>query len=101
MNNELTREKVLKILKAYKTRSAYRKSIKAMGLFGSVARNSHQKRSDVDIFVELDPPRMFDLIGIKQDLEKTLLCKIDIVLLRKQMNPVLRDQIERHGVYVR
>ena len=69
-------------------------------MFGSVAGNAHKKASDVNIFVELQPARMFDLIGIKQDLEVALSCKVDIVILGKKMNPVLRDQIERYGVHV-
>ena len=101
MQNSLTREKVLRILREYRRDCPYRDRIKTIGLFGSVAGDSHRMRSDVDIFVDLDPPRMFDLIGIKQELEKVLLCKVDVVLLRKRMNPVLRDQIERHGIYVR
>ncbi len=80
--------------------SPYRKSIKSLGLFGSVAQNSNKRGSDVDIFVELMPPRMFDLIGIKQDLENLLECKVDIVVFRKKMNPALRDQILSRGIRV-
>jgi len=35
-----------------------------------VAKGNPKRNSDIDIVVELTIPKMFDLIGIKQDLEK-------------------------------
>lgn len=98
MKENLTRKKALRALRKYKLDSPYSKSIKRIGLFGSAARKSNTTQSDVDVFVELDPPRMFDLIGIKQDLETIFRSKVDIVVLRKNMNGTLRNQIESHGV---
>jgi predicted nucleotidyltransferase len=100
MEKVMTREKVIRTLKKYKAASRYKGSIRAIGLFGSVAKGVQKTGSDVDVFVELDPPRMFDLIGIKQDLERVLRCKVDIAIIRKRMNPILRDQIESHGIFV-
>jgi uncharacterized protein len=96
----LTKTQILKILKEYKLRSRYKDQIKEIGLFGSYAGSSEKKRSDVDIFVRLDQPRMFDMIGIKFDLEKILKKKVDIIALRSRMNKFLRKEIENHGIRI-
>jgi len=43
---------------------------------------------------------MFNLIGIKQELEEQLRMPIDIVRYRKKMNPFLKRRIEKEAVYV-
>jgi predicted nucleotidyltransferase len=87
-------------LKYYKSSSAYRNKIYELGLFGSFANGSNNKISDIDIFLKLEPARMFDLIGIKEDLEKLFHKRVDIVIIRKAMNPYLKRQIANNGIYV-
>ena len=48
-----------------------------------------------DIFVKLETPKMFDLIGIKNDLENLLGKKVDIILLGKLVNKYLLNQIRQ------
>jgi predicted nucleotidyltransferase len=49
-------------------------------VFGSVARGTAQKTSDVDFLVELEPGRsLIDLGGLAADLQELLDCKVDIV----------------------
>ena len=43
---------------------------------------------------------MFDLIGIKQEIEETLHQPIDIVRIRKNMNQYLKQRIEKEAIYV-
>jgi predicted nucleotidyltransferase len=43
---------------------------------------------------------MFDLITIKNDLEKLLGKKVDIVAIRESMNEYLKNEIKNHGIYV-
>ena len=65
-------------------------------LFGSIARGEVHKRSDVDILVEM--PRettLFDMVGIKLDLEKSLKKKVDLVEF-KGIKPALKDSILSH-----
>ena len=38
---------------------------------------------------------MFDLIGIKQDLEETFHRSVDVVRMRKNMNQFLKNRIEK------
>ncbi len=91
---------IIAALKDYKLNSTFSDRIRELGLFGSFAIDSNTKISDVDIFLKLEPVRMFDLIGIKEDLEKLLHKKVDIVVIRKSMNPYLKKQIENNGIYV-
>ena len=71
-----------------------------MGLFGSAARDEMTDDSDVDVVVELERPSMFDLIGIKQDLEEDLHRRVDIVRYRNKMNRFLKNRIEQEALYV-
>ena len=91
---------IIEKLKIYKKKSQYNNVIKELGLFGSYTSGEKTKKSDIDIFVQLEPARMFDLIGIKNDLEKLFGKKVDIILLRKPMNKYLMNQIRQNGIYV-
>lgn len=56
-----------------------RRNVKKAGIFGSYARGDATKDSDIDIVVELARKDLFELSGLKIDLEKTLNRKVDIV----------------------
>ena len=52
-------------------------------LFGSYARGDFDAMSDVDILVDIPKgTSLFDLVYLKEDLEKTLAKKVDIVTYR-------------------
>jgi hypothetical protein len=65
-----------------------------------VAKGTFTLQSDVDIVVELERQDLFDLIGIKQDLEARFQCPVDIVSYRNTMNPFLKRRIDREAIYV-
>ena len=73
--------------------------IRSLCLFGSVARNEQKADSDVDICVDMDA-KMFLIIRLKRFLESILGSPVDVVRLRKNLNPFLKSEIERDGVYV-
>ena len=87
-------------LQRYKASIADKNIIRRIGVFGSVAKGAATPQSDVDIVVELVRQDLFELIGIKQDLEQTFNCKVDIVSYREQMNPFLKRRIEKEAIYV-
>jgi len=99
MKNKETKN-IIAALKYYKSNSVFKDKIRELGLFGSFADDSSKTISDIDIFLKLEPARMFDLIGIKEDLEKLFHKKVDIVIIRESMNPYLKKQIENNGIYV-
>ncbi len=48
-------------------------------IFGSVARGEAGPESDVDLLVDFEPGRsLLDRIGLGQDLEDLLGCKVDV-----------------------
>lgn len=73
--------------------------IRSLCLFGSVARNEQKADSDVDICVDMDA-KMFLMIRLNRFLESILGSPVDVVRLRKNLNPFLKSEIERDGVYV-
>ncbi len=95
----MKKRKVLKMLKDYKEHSKYSENIIALGIFGSYARGEDSEVSDIDVFVALRVPKMFDLIGIKQDLQELSQSNIDIVLLQSNMNNFLKKRIAKEGIY--
>jgi len=59
-----------------------------------------REQSDIDVVVELKTQDLFDLIGIKLDLEEELSRQVDIVSYRDKMNNFLKRRIEKEAVYV-
>ena len=97
----MNKNEILNELKRYVDNSRYKDRIRKIGVFGSVARGEISAGSDIDIFVDLSPVKAFDLIGIKQDIEKLTKKHVDIVIIRDNMNPFLKSRIEKEGIIVR
>jgi predicted nucleotidyltransferase len=97
----VNRDELLSFLHQYKERNRRKYGIINIGLFGSASRRVMTGQSDIDIVVELEDPDMFNLIGIKQDLEEELSRPVDIVRYRKKMNAFLKAKIEKEAIYVR
>lgn len=74
--------------------------IDSMGIFGSFSRDEASSGSDVDVVVHLIKQDLFNIIGIKQDLEETLQLPVDIVSYRPSMDSFLKDRIDKEAVYV-
>ena len=64
-------------------------------VFGSRARGTATEGSDLDLLADFEPGRsLLDLIGLKQDLEDFLDCKVD-VLTEDSLSPYLREEVLR------
>lgn len=82
-------------------------AIKALGatslyLFGSLAQDNAAPGSDLDLFIDYDPNsrfNAFDLVGIKQFLERELGVEVDITT-RDGLHPMLRADIEQSALRV-
>ena len=71
----LREEKRAEILRLAQTHGA-----RNVRVFGSVVRDDNREDSDVDLLVEFDPGKtLFDLIGLKLDLEILLGVTVDVV----------------------
>lgn len=66
-------------------------------LFGSMAKGNATASSDIDLLIDLAPGRdLFDLIGIKQELEAVTGLKVDVVT-EKSLSKHLRKKILREA----
>lgn len=96
----MKRDDVLAILREFKRDNAEKYGILQIGVFGSVARDEAKEDSDVDICIKTETPNPFALVHIKEDIERLIRKRVEIVRVREKMNPFLRDRIEREGLYV-
>ena len=54
--------------------------VKKAALFGSILTGKMHKTSDIDLLIELpEKATLFDMLGVKIDLEKRLGRKVDVV----------------------
>jgi len=90
---------IIKILRQFKDENQKKYSILAIGIFGSAARDCLKNQSDIDVVVELENPDLFNLIGIKQELEERFRCSVDVVRYRDKMNGFLKHRIDQEAVY--
>ena len=93
-NNELKKlkPKIVKILKSH--------GIKKAGIFGSYAKGTQKKNSDIDILAKI--PRkidLYDFIGIKQELEEELSKKVDLITYNG-IRPELKERILQDEVKI-
>ena len=95
-----TKEQYIRLLSDFRKKRRLFYGIARIGIFGSVARGEQNEESDVDIYYEGEPLSLFRIITLKEELEKILQCKVNIVRLRKTMNKVLKKRIENEGIYV-
>ena len=96
----MKRSEILLILKKYKEDYHDKYQFSKIGLFGSAARRTASRESDIDVVIEQSKPDLFLLGTIKTDLEEEFACKVDVIRLRKGMNTFLKDRIEREAIYV-
>ena len=96
----MKRDDIILSLRRFKEINQQKYNIIRIGLFGSAARESMSEQSDIDVVVELETQDLFDLIGIKLDLEEQLSQEVDIVSYRKKMNEFLKRRIDKEAVYV-
>ena len=89
------------VLRALKEHNSELKSfdVRSLAIFGSVARGTDRKTSDVDILVEFNRPiGLFEFARLKIYLEKLLQRKVDLVTpdaLRKEMRETILQEAIR------
>ena len=96
----MTNNFIIEKIRSQKRELQERYAIKKIGLFGSFAKNSQKEDSDIDIVVQLEKQDLFQIIGIKQDLENEFHRPVDVISYREKMNPFLKDRIDHEAIYV-
>ena len=93
-----TLEDIKSALKKHKTELEDRFKVKKIGVFGSYAREEEANTSDVDILVDLNEPIGWEIVDLKEFLEKILGIEVDLVTV-KALKPELSDIILKEAVY--
>lgn len=96
----MEKDEIILFLRHFKKSTGDKYSIKKIGFFGSAARDSMSKESDIDVVVDLEDPNLFNLIGIKLELEEQLRLPVDIVRYHQKMNEFLKKRIDKEAIYV-
>jgi len=95
----MRREVALKLLREHKQEFEERYGVTRLGIFGSVARDEATYESDVGVVVEMAPD-LFGRVSLKEELEKILGAKVDLVRYWRRMNHYLKSRIDREAHYV-
>lgn len=95
-----TRTEILNLLSLYKPTAQSKYGLTRLGIFGSAARNEQSESSDVDVCYEGKVPSLLTLDLIQTDLERMFNCPVDLVRIRDGMNTLLRQRIQKEGIYV-
>lgn len=92
-------KEVKKILTDHK-KVLIRKGVRALAVFGSIARNEGTTKSDVDILIEFDPKKgLFFFVELKKYLEELLDCEVDLVT-KSALHPALKKRILEEAKHV-
>ena len=96
----MERNEIIRTLRNFMDMNRKRYEIIRIGIFGSAARGSMNEQSDIDVVVELGKQDLFNIIGIKQDLEEQFSKPVDVISYREKMNQFLKKRIDKEAVYV-
>lgn len=96
----IRRDDALRLLQQCKPILENNYGVTTLGIFGSVARDQSSDKSDVDVVVRLREPNLFTLVHVKETLEETLQCPVDVVHYRNRMNAFLKQRIDQEALYV-
>ena len=94
-----TKEDYINILSSHASEIKSNFGVKSLSLFGSVARNEQQNDSDIDVFVDMQPNIVL-IIRLKNFLEQKLGSPIDIIRNHGNLNPFIKQEIERDGIAI-
>ncbi|MCD6184310.1 MAG: nucleotidyltransferase domain-containing protein [Deltaproteobacteria bacterium] len=93
-------KEIIRTLSDFMDMNRDRYEIIRIGVFGSAIRGSMNEQSDIDVVVKLDKQDLFNIIGIKQDLEEQFSKPVDVISYREKMNQFLKKRIDKEAVYV-
>lgn len=89
----INKKQIIALLQEYKSSKQAKKfGIIKMGVFGSVARGSADKNSDINIVVELSKKNLLNRIGLKMSLENILGMSVDVVVQRNDLSSLLKNE---------
>lgn len=90
---ELTEQAIFNILREHSD-ILKKVTVKKIGLFGSYARETQKRRSDVDFLVVFEQPTFDNFMELVFALEKYLGKKVDVVT-EGSLSPYIRPYVEK------
>jgi predicted nucleotidyltransferase len=91
---------IIDVLSKAKPYLERRYHVHEIGIFGSYARNEQGAGSDLDILVELDEPLGWDVVDLKEDLERMLGLPVGLALKGGiARRPRLMCAVDEEAVY--
>ena len=96
-------KQVLKLIKDNYAFLASEFSVKRIGVYGSVAKETDSEESDVDLVVELNKPIGFKFIELTMYLENLIQGKVDIITTEGIENIRIKEialSIKKDIIYV-
>lgn len=93
-------KKIKEIVEKHRDELKEKYNVKEIGIFGSYAREEAEKRSDLDVLVELkEPISLLGLVRIENHLSEILGIKVDLIP-KKDIRPELRKVILKEAIYL-
>ena len=107
MNKPLTRTSIIRTLRKEFPHLRAKYGVEKIALYGSFAKRTATRRSDVDILVELTRPLGLEFVQLAFDLEKSLGRKVDLATfdtfqrgLKHPRHTRIASDVERTLLYV-
>ncbi len=94
-----TRVEIISLLSQHKDELTKRFKVRAIGLFGSYAREEQGPESDVDILVDVDPSIGLEFVSLAETIEQLLGLPVEIVSSRA-IKPKILEFIQQDLIYV-
>ena len=95
----MLKNEIMDLLKQKKEFIKKTYEVDKIGLFGSYAKNSQTKESDIDIYVEFKHKTFDNLAGLWNYLENLYKIKIDLIHKHKNSNKVILNNIKKEVIY--
>ena len=91
--NQQTIEMIQQILTKHLPSLQQDRGVKSLGIFGSYAKRSNNRRSDLDLLVEFESaPTMFEFVRLERHLSTILGVKVDLVM-KTSLKPEIGQRI--------
>ena len=101
MNPNQMTASVLAELRDFKQTEGAKYGIERLALVGSVARGDQQPDSDIDVCVKLEKTTFNIYMSIKEELERRLKRKVDLITLHVNMRQLFYQNLQNDAIYTK
>jgi hypothetical protein len=91
-------KEIIKKIKASK-KEIKKFGIKKIGLFGSFAKDKQNKKSDIDLLIEMNSKSLLDLVKLKIIFEKKFKRKVDLIEY-STLHPLIKESALKEEIRI-